>query len=338
MLQEAGGNPYEVRPGDAAWSGLRDETFERVGLKDFKGGYGPAWEILVWLTYLLVRVFTDEPLREVFWMKAPAAVFDAATAGVLIALLRERGFALTRIVVYAWSPLVVMEFWANGHNDAVPVFTVVLALWYAARQRWWGAWLALSLGVALKLWPLVLVPAFAVKSRRPLMALLVPATFAVCALPYWTSVNENVRFMTGFVGGWSNNESLFSIVRWLASDPYTAKYAAFALIGITATWLAFRPWALEKICLWTIVAVLLLSSNCHPWYLTWFIPLLALSPDPGLLLWTALMPLAHSAWIGWSVLGVWDGSTGIRWFIYLPVFGVWLMQAWLRRANPKPPP
>ena len=35
-----------------------------------------------------------------------------------------------------------------------------------------------------------------------------------------------------------------------------------------------------------IVTILALSANVHPWYLTWIVPLLALYPIPGLLLWT----------------------------------------------------
>jgi hypothetical protein len=43
-LQAAGGNPYEVRPADSRWAGLRDQTFPLVVGKDFKAIYGPLIE------------------------------------------------------------------------------------------------------------------------------------------------------------------------------------------------------------------------------------------------------------------------------------------------------
>ena len=100
--------------------------------------------------------------------------------------------------------------------------------------------------------------------------------------------------MSGFVGGWRNNDSLFGMLLYFAGgDLYTAKYAAFALIGGAWTWLSMREWPLERIALWGTVALLLVSANCHPWYLTWFLLLLALYPHPSLLLWISLAPLAY---------------------------------------------
>jgi len=78
-----------------------------------------------------------------------------------------------------------------------------------------------------------------------------------------------------------------------------------------------------------IALMLMVSANCHPWYLTWILPLLALFPVPALLLWTALVPIAYAAVISWSTLGEWNGSTELRWLEYAPVYallaGSWIM-------------
>jgi len=66
--------------------------------------------------------------------------------------------------------------------------------------------------------------------------------------------------------------------------------------------------------------LLMVSANCHAWYLTWIMPLLALCPVPPLLLWAALAPLAHVAVIGWVATGEWNGSTAIRYYEYVPVY------------------
>jgi hypothetical protein len=109
---------------------------------------------------------------------------------------------------------------------------------------------------------------------------------------------------------------------WLVRDPYQAKYAAFGLIGAITIWIALRQPNLTRAWLWTIAALLFIASNCHPWYLTWFLPLLAIELSAGLLLWTALVPLFYSVWPGWIMTGVWEGLSPFRWFVYVPVFAL----------------
>lgn len=341
MLQAHGGNPYQSRPADPAWEHLRDETYPQIAGRDFKAGYGPLIELMELATYRIVGKFTSDPLRQAFWFKLPAALFDLGVIAALAALLRARGLPAHRVLVYAWSPLAVFEFWAAGHNDAIAVFFVVLALWLAARLRWVWAFAALALAAAAKLWPLILFPIFiGWKAGRPLrwrQACIAVPIAAALALPYWSDVSENVRFMSGFLGGWRNNDSLYGLLLYLTGDQYPAKYAAFAIVTAAALAVTVRALPLERAALWTIAVMLAVSANCHPWYLTWILPLLAFYPVPGLLLWTGLMPLAYRVVIDWSLLGQWHGSTSWRWMIYIPVWGLLagsaLFRRWDRRSQ-----
>jgi hypothetical protein len=47
------------------------------------------------------------------------------------------------------------------------------------------------------------------------------------------------------------------------------------------------------------------------------------------------MPLAYRVLIDYQALGVWDGSTAWRWWIYLPVFALTALE--LRRYTVKAP-
>jgi alpha-1,6-mannosyltransferase len=318
-LQAFGGNPYEVRPRDPQWAQLRDSTYKRIGLKDFKAGYGPAWELVCAATYRVVSVFVADEWRQAFWFKVPAALADLGIIAAVAGLLRVYGMPITHVLIYAWSPLPVWEFWANGHNDALAVLAAVLAMWFAAGGRPWHASSAVAVGAALKFWPVILIPALLRGGLRVRHILLCAPAFLLFAVPYWTGVSENVRFMTGFVGGWRNNDSLFGLILWAFRDQYDAKYAAFTFIIGMTLFFAIRARDTAMACLSTIVALLLIASNCHPWYLTWFVPLLALYPSAGLLLWTAVVPLFYSVWPGWVATGIWDGVTPMRWMVYVPV-------------------
>ena len=236
----------------------------------------------------------------------------------------------------------VVEFWATGHNDSVALFFVVLALLAAARQRWTPAFAALTLAACAKIWPLVLFPIFVgwkrYRPQRWYQWLVSLPIAALLAWPYWSNVEENVRFMSGFLGGWRNNDSLYGLLLWLTGDQYPAQYAAFAIVGATALLVTLLRWPLERAVLSTVVVMLLVSANCHPWYLTWILPLLAIVPVPALLLWTALIPLAYRVVIEWAGLGEWHGSTAWRWHIYVPVYGMLLGTLLVRLARRKSTP
>jgi len=349
-LQAAGGNPYQVRPGDPQWAQLRDSAFPRVVGKDFKAVYGPLIEQVELWTYRVVSTSVSDPERQVFWFKLPYALCDLAAIAALWLLLSAHGLARERTLIYAWSPLTVIEFWGTGHNDSLVVMLVTLALLAAARKYWTWAFAALSLAVGAKVWPILLIPLFIgwrgyrsvrwyrYRPVRWYQGWVVAPILLILALPYWSNVTENLRFMSGFVGGWRNNDSLFGFILYFAKDIYRAKRIAFAIIAATVGALTLGRVPLERAILAAISVMLMVSANCHPWYLTWILPLLALVPVPGLLLWTALVPMAYAAVISWITLGEWQGSTTMRWYEYVPVYsmliGSWLVSRLYGRHRP----
>lgn len=122
MVVDSGGNPYQARPAQPQFSNLRDSTYDQIPGRDFKAGYGPAWEFLGLWVLRLARTWTVDPQAQALWFRSPAALFDIGVIGVLIWLLRSRGLPSSRVLIYGWAPLPVWEFWANGHNDSVAIF------------------------------------------------------------------------------------------------------------------------------------------------------------------------------------------------------------------------
>ncbi|HYZ85197.1 MAG TPA: glycosyltransferase 87 family protein [Bryobacteraceae bacterium] len=319
-LQAAGGEVYQARPDDARWSGLRDETYAKVVGHDRKAGYGPVLSLLELAWFKVVSLATPNPVTQTFWFKLPFAI---AELGILAASYRLLG--KQRFPLYAFLPLPLVEVWWNGHNDAVPVLAVVVAVLLLRQEK--PAWSAVSLGVgiAAKWWPAILIPAFlsaTPRKNRLSFALLAMVPLAATSLHYLGNVDENLRFMTGFVGGWRNNDSLHGLLLAIAGTPSGAKKLAFALAGVAAVFFALRQWRLEAKILATLTALLLVSSNCHPWYLLWLAPFVPLFPLLPFLLAFAIMPFAYRVLIEWHILGVWNGSTPDRWLIWGPVFAL----------------
>jgi len=325
-LQTVGGNPYLVRPNDPNWKHLDDEVSHRIPGRDFPSVYGPVLLLVEQAAWRIVSRFSSEPSGQILGFKLVNALFELGLIAALVVLLRAKRMPVERVLVYAWSPLPIVEFWGSGHNDSITLLFTVLALAAAARRRWVWAFLSLALAAATKYWPLALFPLFigwgGRRALRPWQWWVALPLWAGLFLPYWANVEQNVRFTSGFLGGWRNNDSLFGVLLLLAGDLYLAKYLAFGVVAAGVLAIAWRRWQLERACLWTIALILMVSSNCHPWYLTWLLPLLVMCPSVPLLLWTALAPLAYRVLIDYRLLGQWQGSTPERWWIYLPVYAM----------------
>jgi alpha-1,6-mannosyltransferase len=346
-LQVAGGNPYEVRPNDAEWNSLHDETFASVPGRDFRAVYGPLMEEIEWTTYRVVSRFVARPSAQAFWFKVPSALFDLGVMAVLWLLLKAKGIPIERILIYAWSPLPLIEFWGTGHNDSIAIFFLLLALLAIQRDSngaVLGAFTALAFAAVSKIWPAILFPIFiAWRPRRSLWSLIALPILGLATLPYltstvrWSGIDENFRYMSGFLGGWRNNDSLFGILLWAAgNDFYLAKKFAFAIVCITVAAVIALRWPPERSTLTVIAVLLMVSANCHAWYLTWMLPMLVVYPVPPLLLWTTLAPVAHTAVIRWIEAGEWNGSTTARYYEYVPVYlalAIWLLALRLKQRS-----
>lgn len=336
-LQLAGGNPYETSPVDPLWRSLRDETYARIPGKEFRAVYGPLTELVYRGAFFIIAQFTADPRRQIFWLKLPAALFDVAVVAGLCMLLKAAGRPMEHVLIYAWSPLPVFEFWGNGHNDPILLCALVAALVLAMHNRWTLSFAALGAAAAAKVWPAALIPLFmgwkAGRPERwsPSVALL--AVLAILQAPFGWGLLGNLPFLSGFLGGWRNNDSLYGFFLWIWGDPYKAKYTAAAVLAACVAFLAVRGVRLSKAVLSATAALLLVSANCHPWYLTWILILLPLHPSLGLLLWTALVPTAYQVLPAWELLGQWQGSTPLRWWIYTPVLATlaWEMLRQTRR-------
>lgn len=332
-IQEMGFNPYTYAPRATEITPYRDSLYPQIDGKDFPAVYGPLLELEQRAFYRFITAVTPDPARQLFWYKSVAALADLGIIAAILLLLRARREPVERVLIYAWCPLPVFEFWATGHNDAVVILLVMLGLVFAARNREIAAGFWLSLATAAKLWPALLIPAITGYRWRKLLAAggILAAIALILSAPYWTNVTSNARFATGFLGGWRNNDSIHSLIAAFAGDPYTAKYITMGLIVAAALAIPALRWRVEARALALIVTILALSANVHPWYLTWIAPLLAMYPVPGLMLWVCLTPLAYGVLINWTILGVWNGLSPLRWLIYGPVAALLLFE--LRRIR-----
>src|SRR5687768_11537631 len=176
MLATFGDNPFVHVPLDYV---SRDASgwLEHVYWKEVPSVYGPVWVLLAgglaWLGNLVSSEMWPHLLSHKLLASAAHLVNVALMWRVsgLVAqsywsspdapAIEARGSArIVATLVYAWCPLALIEFGANGHNDALMLTGVIGALWLHLTGRWRLAAIAIGLAALVKVSALLLLPGY----------------------------------------------------------------------------------------------------------------------------------------------------------------------------------
>jgi len=256
-----------------------------------------------------------------FWMKAFFTLFDLALIFALARLLTALGLPPLRALVYAWSPLPLVEIAGSGHNDVAAVFFLVTALWAFERRRELGSIaLATASGLA-KLAGFALLPFFA-RFVKPRTFWALPIATALAVLPYASAGELAFRGLSEYALRWRGNDSLFHLLVLLTGSLTNAKALVAAILAALALWLLRRKTPPVRAFFVTLGAIVLLTPTVHPWYLLWVAPLLTVFPHPAWLFLQASVALSYHASYLATPGEPWQELLWIKLLEYGPFFGL----------------
>ncbi|MGI9034184.1 MAG: glycosyltransferase 87 family protein, partial [Acidimicrobiales bacterium] len=172
-------------------------------------------------------------------------------------------------VLWAWSPLAVVEAAMDAHVDVVAAVAVVAALWALERRRAATGGALLGVAIAVKLIPGVLVPAGL--RRHPLR--VAGAAITVVGLSYLPHVLAVGPRVLGYLPGYLQEEnysagSRFLLLGLVRLHGGAAQAVAVALLaGVTAV-VALRrePVSVITRARWMLTAVFVIVTPVQPWY------------------------------------------------------------------------
>ncbi|MBI2956692.1 MAG: hypothetical protein HYY26_05210 [Acidobacteria bacterium] len=304
-LQAAGQNPYLVAPE------------QRQGLPGpgWSTAYAPLTELLFWLA-------ASVDGRAAF--KFLSLLFDVGALLVLLGLLAARRQPPARALLYAWSPLVVVEFAASGHNDSLALFALLVALFLIIGQRTAVSIAALAAATMTKWFAAVAAPVFLRRGRwwgLPLFAAVAAATL----LPYADAGASLFAGLRAYATHWRNNASLYELLLAATGQEVVAFGAAAGILLGLALHLARKDGDPLRACYLLLAALLLLSPSVFPWYVTWLVPFLCFFPHPAFLLWTATVLLNYHVLIDYTALGLWRYNPWLVALEYAPIYALLLL-------------
>lgn len=155
LLSHYGLNPFITLPASIQGDPLQ----QYVAWRGDPSPYGPVWELLAGGTSWLAGadLWRNLVFFKLLVMLAYAASV-ALTYGILMASRPD--WALRGTLFFAWNPLVIFEVAGNGHNDAVMIMFLLLAVYLFVLARRSAVLPAVMAGALAKFVPALLIPVF----------------------------------------------------------------------------------------------------------------------------------------------------------------------------------
>ncbi|CAN5611054.1 hypothetical protein BH24ACT18_BH24ACT18_00250 [soil metagenome] len=259
--------------------------------------YGALW---TWIEVLAASL-TGSVAGALLLTKAlvvAASLGCAALVWIILGRVRPED-QLLGTLVYLWNPLVVVEFAAEGHNDALMILFVLLSLLFTVTARPALSVMGVVLGVLVKYLPVIFSPAQAIylwRTRQGTSRLVLSVSLALvlgllltAALygPFWIGADtfgavrrQGLPFLAPTPSG---------ILYWLilhVSPPEQAAALTLRVLGglfllfvLIAGWRARDAAGLLRACAAiSLVYLLVVSAGTWPWYAALPLALMALTP------------------------------------------------------------
>ncbi len=209
-------------------------------------------------------------------------IIGLGVTALLMGVLHKLGRNPVQAVLWAWSPLAVIETVMDAHVDVLALVAAIVALWAFERRRPILGGALLGVGIAIKLIPGVLLPAGL--RRNPVR--VVAAAGAVVGLSYLPHVLAVGPTVLGYLPGYLKEEnysqgSRFLLLGLAGLHGTVAQVTAVVMLAVAAIIVAvapvprrFRPWAGEDEdppspitrARWILVAVFFIVTPVQPWY------------------------------------------------------------------------
>ena len=298
-VQQKGFNPYQYPPEASELKELRDNNvYPSINRKSYPTLYPAGAQIFFRLFHIIVG-------ESVSGYKGLMTLFDVATLFVLLALLRVHGFDETRLIVYAWNPLVIFEIAYSGHLEGLTVFWMVLSLYLHAIHKQMPAIAALAISSAIKLYPALLLPALLNRGGRIKGLFTFGIAFVLFYLPFFVAGRKVLGFLPIYLQNpyESFNLGLKYVVQYLWPQFNYYLLSQFFLLGLLAAGLVvfFQPKHKDRPVRYAYylmgLLMVLMPASLHAWYVIILLPFLCFYPAVAWILFSCTVTLSYLKYV-----------------------------------------
>jgi len=330
-VQNEGWNPYALAPNDPRLVYLRDPGWAVMPGPEIPSMYPP-------LSQLVFRAGARF-LPGTVAFKLPFVLAELLVLAMLTKWLQSYADGNYRLAIYAWNPLVIVEFAASGHNDALAIAAMIAALAIIKKRPGTSA-VTLTAGSLAKLFPVTLLPLALrltvwPRKLRGWLAFGAAALLAgACVWPYRSALTQFPQIFVRYQAIWQDyNPSLYAVLLWFSGHAELAAGIGEGVVLGLAIWAAARNIEPLRAAYLIVGAILMLAPNTYSWYFTWIVPLLCFFPNPAWMLLTILQFLSYKVLIEYQINGIWHFDPYFQWLTYAPFYALLLGSALLNRRS-----
>jgi len=294
-VQQKGINPYQYPPGADELKNMRDDRiFPNINRKDYPTLYPAGAQVFFRICHALAG-------DSITGFKTIMVLFDTLTVLVLMALLQNLGLNLSRIIIYAWNPLVIFEIAYSGHLEGLTVFLMVTALYLSAIHKKFAGVFILALAAAVKMYPALLLAALLNRGGRMRGLITFFLTILLLYLPFIGAGNKITGFLPVYLKDRYESFNLglkYLLMRLLPGLEYYLLSLVFLTFLAMAGLVVFLKNKEDSEVVWyayflTGLLLILMPASLHPWYVILIIPFLTIYPSAAWLIFTCTVTLSY---------------------------------------------
>ncbi len=260
-----GFNPYVLSPDNSSLKNLNDNVYQKVTYKNIPAIYPPASQLVFTISHF---VFGES----LTGLKIIYLIFELFTMIFLLKLLLLKKKKLYLLILYAWLPLPIMEYFINAHLDVIGLTFFIMFLFYIEKEKIWISSFTFALAFLSKLFPIILFP-LVVKKLGIRKSLIFTGIFLFVSLIFYIPFVYNdihiLTALTNYLSNWEFNGSVYQILKIFFINTKIVHLLCGILLVVSVLIISFRYKNFINAVVAAIICFFIFNSTLYPWYLGW---------------------------------------------------------------------
>ena len=320
-----GYNPFILSPDDTQLAKFHNDLYDKVTYKDMPAIYPPVAQGAFVLAYLI----SGEALTG---LKVIYLAFDLLIIFMILKLLYIKKIDLNNIILYAWMPLILLEYFVNTHLDLVGIFFMISFIFLMEKNKVIGASVFFTLAFLTKMYPIILLPLIFKKAgvRKSLYFLLIFLFLSlVIYIPFIYKDTSVFSSLSTYLQKWQFNSSVYYLLKYQLGNEQLARLLCSGGFIISVGIISFFYKDFLKASYTIFICLIIFSTTLYPWYLGW---IASLNPFYNFYSVTSLLFSVNFS--NFTPLGtVWKEYLFVLLIQYVPFYGLLIYDLWIIRRK-----
>ena len=316
-----GYNPFTTAPRDSQLVKYRSNIYDDITYKNMETIYPPMAQA----TFLSAYFLTGE---STLGLKIIYFFFDLMIMFLLLKFLYLKEVNLNNIILYAWMPVILLEYFVNVHIDLIGIFFMILFLYLIEKDKIYLASIPFALAFLSKLYPIVLFPLIIKRAgiKRSAYFFLIFLLITFCF--YVPFIYKDFSVFTSlftYLEKWEFNGSIYLLLKHNMLTPEYSRLLCAGLFIITVGLISTFYKDFTKAAYGIFIALIIFGTTLFPWYLGWIA-----SINPMFNFYSVTSLLFTINFSNFSPLSsIWKEYMFVHLIEYIPFFTLLFIDIWI---------